>query len=134
MHEAIGPGDKHIVPSWIWPAGAVAAYTAINVLAWSPMERRAFDAAAAADSKPAMSALASTGFTFAVFWLVGLVALSLCWRRHGIARFLVLLWPLTMLAIPDALRTAPTLWTWAGFMLLGVFGAALLAGPETKNR
>jgi hypothetical protein len=134
MAEAIEPDHGKVVPCWIWPSGAVAAYAAINILAWSPMEHRAVDAAAVSDGKPALSALVSTGFTFAVFWLVGLVAMSLCWRRRGFARLAVLTWPLAMLAIPEALRVMPTLWTWAACMIAGVWGAALLAGPETKNQ
>ena len=132
MAEAVEPGHGKVVPCLIWLGGAIGAYAAINIFAWGPMETRAEEAAGITD-KPALSALVSTGFTFAVFWLVGLVAVSLCWRRKGLARLSVLLWPLAMLAIPDALRLAPTLWTWAASIAAGVLGAALLAGPEAKE-
>jgi hypothetical protein len=132
MAEAVEPGHGKVVPCWIWLSSAVGTYLAINIFAWGPMETRAAEAAGVTD-KPALSALVSTGFTFAVFWLVGLVAISLCWRRKGLARLAVLLWPLAMLGIPNALQIAPTLWTWAACIATGVLGAALLAGPEATR-
>lgn len=132
MAEAVEPDHRKVVPCWAWLSGALGSYTAINILAWGPMEQQAI-ASAGITEKPALSALLSTGFTFAVFWLVGIVAVSLCWRRRGVARMAVLLWPFAMLMIPEALRIVPTLWTWAFAIALGMMGAAVLAGPEPRR-
>jgi hypothetical protein len=131
MAEAVEPDHRKTVPCWAWLSSALGVYTAINVLAFGPMEQRA--AEAAGNSGTPLSALVSTGFTFAVFWFVGLVSISLCWRRKGMARLAVLLWPFAMLAIPDVLRAAPTLLTWLACIIGGIFVAAMLAGPEPRE-
>ena len=135
MAEALQPvGAKQNISRWIWFAGATASYTAINIIGWEPLQQRAFETAAAADPlKPAMSALLSTGFTFAAFWMVGIIAIVLCWRRKGIARLAVLTWPLVMLVLPEAMRTAPSLFTLAAGLATGVVGVFLLAGPNTQE-
>ena len=133
MAEALQPMDaKQNVSRWIWFAGATASYAAINILGWEPLQRRALDTAAAADPlKPAMSALLSTGFTFAAFWMVGIIAIVLCWRRKGLARLTVLTWPLVMLVLPEAMRTAPSFFTLAAGLIASVLGVFLLAGRNS---
>ncbi len=130
MAEALQPMDaKRNVSRWIWFAGATASYAAINIIGWEPFQRRAFEMAAAADPlKPAMSSLLSTGFTFAAFWMVGILAVILCWRRKGLARLAVLTWPLVMLVLPEAMHTMPSLLTLAAGLTIGVMGVFLLAG------
>lgn len=135
MAEALQPMDaKQNVSRWIWFAGATVGYAAINILGWEPFQQRALDTAAAADPlKPAMSALLSTGFTFAAFWMVGIIAIVLCWRRKGLARLAVLTWPLVMLVLPEAMRTAPSLLTLAAGLVASVSGVFLLAGRDTTR-
>ncbi len=135
MAEALQPiGAKQNVARWIWFAGATASYAAINILGWEPFQRRALDtAAAAARIDPAMSAMLSTGFTFAAFWMVGILAIVLCWRRKGLARFAVLTWPVVILVLPEAMRTMPSLLTLAAGLSFGVMGVFLLAGRETQE-
>jgi hypothetical protein len=135
MAEALHPiGAKQNVSCWIWFAGATASYAAINIMGWVPLQRRALDTAAAGDRiDPAMSAMLSTGFTFAAFWMVGILAIVLCWRRKGLARFAVLTWPVLILVLPEAMRTMPSLLTLAAGLSFGVMGVFLLAGRETQE-
>lgn len=119
----------------LWVAGALAAYFGITFVGWPLMERRAFDLnAAAARGDSTMPALMQTGLAFAGFGLVALVALALCWRRRGLARVAVLLWPLVMLATPEAARLLPGPWIWIACLVFGMLGAALIAGRDQASR
>jgi hypothetical protein len=119
----------------LWVAGALAAYTGITFVGWPLVERRALDAnAAAAPGDQTMPALMQTGLAFGAFGLMALVAIALCWRRRGVARVAVLLWPLLMLAIPEAARLLPGPWIWIGCPVFGVIGVALTAGRDPDRR
>jgi hypothetical protein len=118
----------------LWAAGALAAYAGVTFVGWPLLERRSLDLnMITAAGEPTTPALMQTGLAFGAFGLVALVAIALCWRRRGIARIAVLSWPLVMLGIPEVARFLPGPWIWLGCLVLGVLGAALIAGPDHRR-
>jgi hypothetical protein len=119
----------------LWAAGALAGYASVIFVGWPLVERRALDLnATAGPGDPTTPALMQTGLGFATFGLVALVAIALCWRRRGVARIGVLLWPLLMLAVPEAARLLPGPWIWMLCTVAGVVGVVMIAGPDEASR
>jgi hypothetical protein len=113
----------------------LAAYASVIVVGWPLVQRRAQELNAAGGPGDEMTpALVQTALGFGVFGLVALVAITLCWRRQGVARLVVLLWPMVMLATPEIARLLPGPWVWMACTAFGVMGAAVLAGPDVRSR
>lgn len=119
----------------LWAAGALAGYAAVLFVGWPLVEKRAFDLnAAAGPAEPVTPALLQTALTFGTFGLVAVVSIAMCWRRRGVARVVVLLLPLLMLAVPEIARFLPGPWIWMGCVVLGVMAVVIISGPDQASR